>query len=104
MARFEIVGKIGIDAGLCWIGDPCYLANDSPTRLAASAPPPSHWERFVEWLYPSDDADPWRGAREHPLGVVVGTGYGDGEYPVQVRRNSEGRVAELLVVFIAEGE
>jgi len=36
----------------------------------------------------------------HPgLGVVVSTGYGDGEYPVEVRRNEDGRIAEVRVRF-----
>ena len=29
-------------------------------------------------------------------------GYGDGEYPVYIRKNSEGRVAEIRIVFIKE--
>ena len=34
------------------------------------------------------------------LGVTVGTGYGDGCYPVFVRRSKEGRIAEVRVKFI----
>lgn len=41
----------------------------------------------------------------HPLGhpgaaVVMHSGYGDGSYPVYVRYNDEGRVAEATIVFI----
>lgn len=34
-----------------------------------------------------------------PLGVVTNTGYGDGIYPVYIRRNKDGRVAELVIKF-----
>ncbi len=23
--KWEKIGQIGVDAGLCWIGDPCYI-------------------------------------------------------------------------------
>jgi hypothetical protein len=35
-----------------------------------------------------------------PLGFVTNTGYGDGVYPVFVRRNKDGRVAELVIKFM----
>ena len=36
--------------------------------------------------------------------VVTETGGGDGEYPVYITRNNEGRVMSLTVVFIDEEE
>ena len=36
--------------------------------------------------------------------VVTETGYGDGEYPVYITKNSEGRVKSLTVVFLDKGE
>lgn len=33
------------------------------------------------------------------LGAAVSSGYGDGSYPVYVRRNYEGRVMQVLVDF-----
>lgn len=33
------------------------------------------------------------------LGVAFATGWGDGHYPVQVRRNSEGRIMQVLIDF-----
>jgi hypothetical protein len=35
-------------------------------------------------------------------GVAVGTGYGDGAYPVQVTYTDDGRVAAVRVVFIPD--
>jgi hypothetical protein len=37
------------------------------------------------------------------VGVAVSTGWGDGKYPVEVKHRA-GRVAEVRIVFIAEGE
>ena len=86
------IGKIGIDAGLCWIGDPCYLRYD-PSGYAEGSPA-GPWGGFIDWL---GDAGI---AKEHPLGCVVSTGHGDGVYPVEVRLDAEGAIAEVRVQFI----
>jgi len=33
------------------------------------------------------------------LAAAFSTGYGDGEYPVKVRRNAEGRIMQVLIDF-----
>ena len=87
------IGEIGIDAGLCWIGDPCYLRPD-PNGYAEGSPA-GPWEGFINWL--GGDI-----AKEHPLGCVVTTGHGDGAYPVEVRLDAQGAIAEVRVRFIQE--
>jgi hypothetical protein len=98
------IGEIGVDAGLCWIGDPCYI-------LHAQEPPQAigrDWGEFCDILnragqYPT--AMQFHYDLGHPgLGVVVSTGYGDGVYPVYAELNEEGRVARVLVEFIAPEE
>ena len=32
--------------------------------------------------------------------MAISTGYGDGEYPVYIETNEEGRVSEIKIVFI----
>ena len=94
--KWEEVGTIGVDAGLCWIGDPCYVI--SPEASFA----PKTWREFCDKIdfksYPTV---------EEPLGKDVGfavsTGYGDGCYPVYVKR-VDGRIAAVKVVFIEEEE
>lgn len=90
------VGTIGVDAGLCWIGDPCYILHKGkkfPKALGAS------WPEFCRKL--DGDHTQFNYDIGHAgLGVVVSTGYGDGEYPVYVRRDDEGSIAEVKVVFI----
>jgi len=96
--KWEQVGTIGVDAGLCWVGDPCYCvtpdANNHPART---------WQEFCDKLQAKEvkGVAQWDYAMGHSgLGVSVSTGYGDGEYPVYIRRNEEGRIAEVRVKFI----
>lgn len=37
-------------------------------------------------------------------GAVSSTGYGDGAYPVELRRDRDGRPAEVTVTFIGDGD
>lgn len=96
------VGVIGVDAGLCWLGDPCYCVTPD-----ATSHPAKDWPSFCKMLdknkYPN--AMQFNYAKGHPgLGVVVSTGFGDGCYQVYVRETDEGewgkRIAEVRVVFI----
>jgi hypothetical protein len=99
------VGTIGVDAGLCWLGDPCYIMGSD-----ADGQPAKTWSEFCDMLGAielsnkgTDKAQTaqWNYKLGHPgLGVSVSTGYGDGEYPVYIKRGSEGRIAEVKVVFI----
>ena len=97
---WEKVGSIGVDAGLCWIGDPCYLNADNGDRS-----PMSDWSKFCSLLFAREKegvatwgfGDNYEGDGR---GVSVSTGYGDGTYDVMVRRAGDGCVAEVKVVFI----
>ena len=97
------IGTIGVDAGLCWIGDPCYVVAKDCSNVWEK------WHDFCDDLrkgYPPNQAPPikqFNYALGHAgLGVCVNTGYGDGSYPVYARFGDEGRVAEVRVVFMDE--
>lgn len=100
---WEKVGVIGVDAGVCWLGDPCYCV----TPDAENHPAPT-WPEFVDALYSKDKDGPtcvqFNFAGGHPgLGVCVSAGFGDGLYDVYVKRartEAGPRIAELKVVFI----
>lgn len=99
--KLEEVGLIGVDAGVCWVGDPCYIlhAEKAPADIG------KNWGEFCDKLEEKGRPAQFNYDMGHAgLGVVVSTGYGDGSYPVYVRRNSEGRIAEVRVVFIEEEE
>ena len=106
---WEEVGVIGVDAGLCWIGDPCYCVTPD-----AGSHPADSWHAFCAKLETEEKrlrqtgrtgqlAVQWHYPLGHPgLGVSVPTGWGDGVYPVLTRWSDEGRIAEVRVVFIDE--
>lgn len=95
MAKRELVGHIGVDAGLCWIGDPCYVIAKDCSNVFNS------WKEFCEQIegdYPTMKSFNYAAGHEG-LGVCVSTGYGDGTYPVYITRNREGRIASVTVKF-----
>jgi hypothetical protein len=100
------IGSITVDAGICWIGDPCYILHkDNPPKSIGK-----DWDDFVDILYDGrfDGVDGSKeffhdGCDSGPgLGVVVQTGYGDGVYPVYAELNDKGRVKRVYVDFFYE--
>jgi len=77
MVKLVKVGEIGVDAGLCWIGDPCYIlhAEKLPASLGKD------WSEFCDKL--KDLHTQFKYDMGHDgLGVCVSTGLGDGTYDV----------------------
>jgi hypothetical protein len=96
--EWEEVGVVGVDAGLVWIGDPCYILHpeNPPEEIGKT------WIDFCDKLDWEETTHQFRYDNGgEGLGVVVSSGYGDGTYPVFVRRTRDGRVAEVRVVFIS---
>jgi hypothetical protein len=95
-----LVGVIGVDAGLCWIGDPCYVFHRQPQELG------SNWSEFCTKLFGKPGESHWQfnydggGAG---LGVAVSTGYGDGEYPVYAEMDGD-LVKRVWVEFVSDEE
>jgi len=92
----EVVGHIGIDAGLCWIGDPCYVLGDDASFRVRS------WDKFCSKLgkdYPQIAQPIGDG-----IGFAISTGIGDGYYPVTVETVDLGkswgkRVSRVTIDF-----
>jgi hypothetical protein len=87
------LGQIGIDAGLCWIGDPCYVLPDGSDHN-----PGANWKMFCDELNKNDKLGEPTTRNFDGIGVCVGTGYGDGEYPVTAEIKG-GRVMSVTVDF-----
>jgi hypothetical protein len=113
------VGEIGVDAGLCWIGDPCYILalphskNSGIESLDAPKQLPKEfgdsWIEFLEaaWNKQKQANQPAAqfnyDAGHSGLGVCLGnTGYGDSVYDVLILKNEEGRIKEAKIVFIED--
>jgi hypothetical protein len=100
--EWEHIGEIGVDAGLCWLGDPCYVFHkeNPPVEIGTD------WSGFCDILKDKEMFDNKQHAQfnydlgHNGLGVCVSTGYGDGCYPVLAKFNKEGRIAEVKITFI----
>jgi len=97
------IGNIGVDAGLCWIGDPCYvLPEDSHERTDEAI---HDWSVFCNTMRDKmSHAFTYKLGHEG-LGVCVSTGYGDGLYPVvaDIDKRSN-RIKSVTITFIGKGE
>ena len=109
---WKLVGHFG-GAGLCWIGDPCYILHKDKPAYSGAAPeglPESlgkDWGDFCDKLDhehgPLLQSFPYAMGHEG-LGICVSTGYGDGYYPVYAHISDEGtwgkRVAAIFIDFL----
>ena len=98
------IGEIGVDAGLCWIGDPCYILHkDQPPKAIGTS-----WAEFCDILREDDQYPVCKqfgyDLGHSGLGIVVSTGYGDGVYPVYAEFNDDGRIASVCVEFIGQDD
>ena len=83
------VGNIGVDAALCWIGDPCYVPKDLDAKLESA-------ELLNDSLA---KVFPIPGVEQAAFGICVQTG-GDGIYPVKIKVKN-GYVDSVVIEFQA---
>lgn len=96
--KWEEVGVVGVDAGLMWLGDPCYImgkdANEHPVET---------WAEFCEKIENLTDAQQFNYKMGHAgLGVCISGFGGDGTYPVLIKKNADGLVTEVKIIFNEE--
>lgn len=115
----ELIGYVPVDAGLMYVGDPCYVLGSDASSAASS------WMDWLAEVWPATfgtakvegDKDESlsvgyyepKGDKSKPTctGIAVSSGYGDGCYPVYVEwaeANETGgwgrRVKSVTVEFI----
>lgn len=99
--KWEEVGEVAIDTGTLYLGEPRYFIDRKPKDFGDGT-----WEDFMERQISREEethaAEFLLNNGNAGLGVTVRTGWGDGIYPVEVRRHPDGRIAEVRVVFIPE--
>ena len=95
------IGNIAVDAGLVWVGDPCYCVTPDCDEHPAQT-----WSEFCDMLNVKDKYYnlAFKNGIEG-LGVCVNTLHGDGFYPVYADVDDEGRIKSITVSFDrGEGE
>jgi len=101
---WSLAGFIGVDAGVVWIGDPCYCVTPD-----TDSHPAKTWPEFCDKLEaaPNKEVVPFSykgetmlpGGTDSNLGIVVHTAHGDGSYPVFVKKNRDGQVSSVTIMF-----
>jgi hypothetical protein len=81
-------GVVLVDAGAVVLVDP---------GSADQVPPP---DELGELLAAGEGVATIPGQHVPAVGVVVASGWGDGRYPVEVQRDSDGRIRAVRVTFI----
>lgn len=98
--KTKYAGRCGVDSGQIMVIDPCYVFQDD-FKHSSSPPTGGNYDAicrvsladlFGEFPLP---ANGYTGN----MGVVTSSGYGDGNYPVFVDVNEDGRVVELRIAF-----
>jgi hypothetical protein len=93
------IGTVGVDAGMLYLGDPCYVI-DAPLGRRA-------WDQFLAEIAGPEgyleshaivEGETATGNR-FPAGVVFCSGAGDGEYPVYAEIGEDGLIARVTVDF-----
>lgn len=83
---------ISVDSGMIWVGDPCYTMGPEAQFGIKD------WKGFCDKIY----GDRVRTGISTPLGQGIGcaisSGYGDGNYPVEIER-VDGRVRTVKITF-----
>lgn len=108
MGEWQKVGTVGVDAGMIWIGDPCYIVQNEGERERDIG---VNWQEFcgrcedrgidgamAAAQFNFDDGDGGHAG----LGVCMRSGPGDGYYDVFVRKAADGRMLEAKIVFEEE--
>jgi len=91
---WKLIGKISVDAGLVYIGDPGYLSDKNPFR---------DWNAFVDKIDGKTTAAITHGLEvqdtsDCAMGIISSTGWGDGIYDV-LALIDRGQVKEIRILF-----
>jgi len=98
----KLIGHMSVDAGLCWVGDPCYVLGDDASNRVHS------WSEFCSSLYKGGGHEHYSAPLGDGIGFAINTGFGDGSYPVYIETSDDGawgeRVKSITIEFIGEEE
>ena len=113
---WEYIGSIGVDSGQMILSDPCYVKDfedsDDVVGLMAAIKNGSDDSYSYTGACSQSNTSQQAGVLVNDigaeLGVVCSSGFGDGVYPVYVKRhafgNNDTRVVEMKIEFVNEEE
>lgn len=96
--ELEYAGSFAVDSGQAMIGDPCYI-NNWDTNQGDEWKPENHAGEYSYQGACQATLTNDYGTLGNSSAVAVSTGYGDGLYPVYVKRNGDGRIAYVIIDF-----
>ena len=95
----KLIGHMSVDAGLCWVGDPCYVMGSDSSHGV------SDWDEFCSKI---TEMKHHAAPLGDGIGFAISTGFGDGSYPVYIETSDEGewgeRVKSITIDFIGDEE
>ena len=92
MSGKRLVGTIGVDSGMLWVGDPGYIMGEKNLPDWAR-----DWKKFVEKAH-DGDRQSFTNDSGVSLGLCFDTGY-DGLFPVYAVVNEDGEVTAVTIEF-----
>jgi uncharacterized protein (DUF1684 family) len=92
MSEWKLIGSCGVDSGTIMLVDPCYVIADKDV-----APRVTYEDTLEAWRTEGHDFHDMFIPFED--GVIVSSGYGDGNYPVYAKFDEDGRLMEVKVDF-----
>ena len=113
---WEYIGSIGVDSGQMMLSDPCYVKDfedsDDVVGLMDAIKNGSDDSYSYTGACSQSNTSQQAGVLVNDigaeLGVVCSSGFGDGVYPVYVKRhafgNNDTRVVEMKIEFVNEEE
>ena len=93
-----LAGHIGVDSGQIMIGDPCYLDGWDNNKDEEWNPEGKEGQYSYQGVSATTSKDAY-GQIGGGLAVAMSSGYGDGQYPVYVQLNEDGRVVMAVIDF-----
>jgi len=95
----QLVGRIGIDAGMCIVGDPCYVRTFDDDSTGETLPLDGTWDEFLKRL--PEEFRENGGAASVGYAVIASTGHGDGLYPVyaEIDTKTPDLIRRLIIDF-----
>jgi len=104
-AKWELIGEVGVDAGMLMISDPCYVIGE---HCSGSIAFPT-WESFIEGQ--REEGHEWQLRHQMDyrpgapgLGVVAGTAHGDGLFKVYALKDDDSDRTQAMLVITGDME